>query len=105
MSVCRRSGGGLEPANAEDLNLADRSGTKRSRLAVRSSTPSPPWPAPSAVGLPATFRTIGKEALDLGARAGASTVIDLHDLAIDHLQLDDPVRLRDFAEAVLGPRA
>lgn len=61
--------------------------------------------APSAVGeLPATFRTL-RGALDLAVPAATSSVIDLQDMAIDHLllQLDDPQRLRAFARAVLGP--
>ncbi|VEG58504.1 transcriptional regulator CdaR [Mycolicibacterium aurum] len=53
--------------------------------------------------LPGAFRTV-RGALDLAGDTGTSTVIDLHDITIDHLllQLDDPGRLREFASSVLG---
>lgn len=89
---------------AETSNLADRLVQALTANDALEYAVAAMASAPSAAGLPATFRTI-RGALDLGAQASASTVIDLHDLAIDHLllQLDDPVRLRDFAESVLGP--
>lgn len=53
--------------------------------------------------LAGVFRTL-RGALDLSSDAGESTVIDLRDVAIDHLllQLDDPERLRGYARTVLG---
>lgn len=44
-------------------------------------------------------------ALDLAVDGPAATVVDLHDLQIEHLllQLDKPERLRAFASSVLGP--
>jgi sugar diacid utilization regulator len=61
-------------------------------------------PAAAAAELPDLFRTL-RGALDLAADGGSSSVIDLRDVAIDHLllQLDDPERLREFARAALGP--
>jgi GAF domain-containing protein/sugar diacid utilization regulator len=63
-------------------------------------------PAAPAVELPDLLRTL-RGALDLAADSAseATTVIDLRDVAIDHLllQLDDPQRLRDYATTVLGP--
>ncbi|KGI70379.1 GAF domain-containing protein [Mycolicibacterium rufum] len=58
----------------------------------------------SAQELPATYRTL-RGALDLAG--GASTVIDLTDITIDHLllELGDPQRLRQFAMSVLGRAA
>ena len=52
--------------------------------------------------LSALFRTVGG-ALDLAGSDGAG-VIDLREVAIDHLllQLDDPIALRDFARSTLG---
>lgn len=60
-------------------------------------------PATPAGELPALFRTV-RGALDLAADTGDADVIDLRDVAIDHLllRLDDPQRLRDFARTVLG---
>jgi sugar diacid utilization regulator len=64
-------------------------------------------PAVPAVELPDMLRTL-RGALDLAtdsASEATTTVIDLRDVAIDHLllQLDDPQRLRDYATTVLGP--
>lgn len=61
-------------------------------------------PAAAAAELPALFRTV-RGALDLAGATSGTAVIDLRDVAIDHLllQLDDPERLRDFARTVLGP--
>ncbi|WP_082698620.1 GAF domain-containing protein [Mycobacterium sp. GA-2829] len=64
-------------------------------------------PAVAAVELPDMLRTL-RGALDLAADSASestSAVIDLRDVAIDHLllQLDDPQRLRDYARTVLGP--
>lgn len=61
-------------------------------------------PATAVPELPAVFRTL-RGALDLAADGNSPTVIDLHEIAIDHLllQLDDPQRLRAFARTVLGP--
>lgn len=64
-------------------------------------------PAAAAVELPDLLQTL-RGALDLAADSpsdATSTVIDLRDVAIDHLllQLDDPQRLRDYARTVLGP--
>lgn len=64
-------------------------------------------PAAAAVELPDLLRTL-RGALDLAAHSASdvpTTVIDLRDVAIDHLllQLDDPKRLRDYARTVLGP--
>ncbi|OFJ53909.1 helix-turn-helix domain-containing protein [Mycolicibacterium grossiae] len=60
-------------------------------------------PATPAEELPALFRTV-RGALDLAADTGDTDLIDLRDVAIDHLllRLDDPQRLRDFARTVLG---
>ncbi|WP_167759495.1 GAF domain-containing protein [Mycobacterium sp. PS03-16] len=60
--------------------------------------------AGAVADLPATFRTL-RGALDLAVPGATSSVIDLQDMAIDHLllQLDDPERLRAFARAALGP--
>lgn len=54
--------------------------------------------------LPALFRTL-RGALNLaGSSPGTTGVIDLREVAIDHLllQLDDPAALRDFARSTLG---
>ncbi|BBY31201.1 helix-turn-helix domain-containing protein [Mycolicibacterium sediminis] len=53
--------------------------------------------------LAGVFRTL-RGALDLSSDARESGVIDLRDVAIDHLllQLDDPERLRAYARTVLG---
>jgi GAF domain-containing protein/sugar diacid utilization regulator len=61
-------------------------------------------PGAQSPELPGVFRTL-RGALDLSADAASSTVIDLREVAIDHLllQLDDPERLREFARSVLGP--
>lgn len=61
-------------------------------------------PAATAPELPSLFRTL-RGALDLAEDGASSSVIDLHEVAIDHLllQLDDPERLREFATTVLGP--
>ncbi|OBB59129.1 hypothetical protein A5757_14255 [Mycobacterium sp. 852013-51886_SCH5428379] len=64
-------------------------------------------PAAPAVELPDMLRTL-RGALDLATDSASevtTTVIDLRDIAIDHLllQLDDPQRLRDYATTVLGP--
>jgi DNA-binding PucR family transcriptional regulator len=61
-------------------------------------------PAVAVRELPDLFRTL-RGALDLAADGAGNTVIDLRDVAIDHLllQLDDPERLRAFAISVLGP--
>jgi sugar diacid utilization regulator len=64
-------------------------------------------PAAAAVELPDLLRTL-RGALDLASHSASdavTTVIDLRDVAIDHLllQLDDPKRLRDYATTVLGP--
>ena len=60
----------------------------------------------TALELPATYRTL-RGALDLAGDGGASTVIDLTDITIDHLllELGDPHRLRQFAMSVLGRAA
>ena len=61
-------------------------------------------PAATAPELPSLFRTL-RGALDLAEDGASPSVIDLHEVAIDHLllQLDDPERLREFATSVLGP--
>ncbi|BBY47605.1 hypothetical protein MARA_10730 [Mycolicibacterium arabiense] len=61
-------------------------------------------PAVAVRELPDLFRTL-RGALDLAADGAGNAVIDLRDVAIDHLllQLDDPERLRAFATSVLGP--
>jgi GAF domain-containing protein/sugar diacid utilization regulator len=61
-------------------------------------------PAVAVRELPDLFRTL-RGALDLAADGAGNAVIDLRDVAIDHLllQLDDPERLRAFAVSVLGP--
>ncbi|MGB3486084.1 MAG: helix-turn-helix domain-containing protein, partial [Mycobacterium sp.] len=49
------------------------------------------------------FRTV-RGALDLAGGGPSAAVIDLREVAIDHLllQLDDPDTLRDFARLTLG---
>ena len=60
--------------------------------------------APAAIpaDLPGVFASV-RGALGLAAEGGPS-VIDLNDVAVDHLllQIDDPERLREFARAALG---
>lgn len=60
-------------------------------------------PASQPAEFPGVYRTL-RGVLGLAAEDGASRVIDLQDVAIEHLllQLDDPQRLREFASAVLG---
>lgn len=60
--------------------------------------------AAAVAELPDLFRTL-RGALDLAADGASPSLIDLREIAIDHLllQLDDPERLREFARAVLGP--
>lgn len=60
-------------------------------------------PAAEPAELPGVYRTL-RGVLGLAADNGGSRVIDLQDVAIEHLllQLDDPRRLREFASAVLG---
>lgn len=60
---------------------------------------------PAAVqDLSGVFRTL-RGALELAADGPSPAVIDLQEIAIDHLllQLDDPEGLRAFARSVLGP--
>lgn len=59
-------------------------------------------PAAIAADLPGVFASV-RGALGLAAEGGPS-VIDLNDVAVDHLllQIDDPERLREFARAALG---
>jgi len=61
-------------------------------------------PAASLDELAGVYRTV-RGALDLAADSDSPSVIDLQEVAIDHLllQLDDPARLREFARTVLGP--
>ena len=91
------------PAQADAPEVARRlidtlTATGAVELAVGVATP-----AVAASELPDLFRTV-RGALDLAADGAASTVVDLRDVAIDHLllQLDDPDRLRAFARTVLG---
>jgi sugar diacid utilization regulator len=61
-------------------------------------------PAASLDELASVFRTV-RGALDLAADGDSAAVIDLQEVAIDHLllQLDDPARLREFARTLVGP--
>jgi GAF domain-containing protein len=61
-------------------------------------------PAAPQGELASSYRMV-RGALDLAAGGTGPAVVDLHDMAIDHLllQLDDPDRLRMFARSVLAP--
>ncbi|MBO0679668.1 helix-turn-helix domain-containing protein [Mycolicibacterium sp. S2-37] len=98
------------------LVLADQSGAENARhlagrlvdsiltTGVSSGAVAAVAPPAPATDLAAMFRTL-RGALALGAQSDSTTVIDLRETGLDHLllQLDDPVRLRAFARAVLGP--
>jgi hypothetical protein len=74
-------------------------GSLSAATAVAVTTPAVP-----TAELPVVFRTV-RGALGLAAESGTGAVIDLHDVAVDHLllQIDDPERLRVFARTALGP--